>query len=271
MSDLEPADLIRIYPEIDFIVAEGDVSSRYMVSIHQAFYSFAASRVPEGATVLDAGCGTGFGTELLARRAARTIGIDSKDRLVEYAKANYVRDGLEFRVMDVCELDLPDASVDVVVADELLEHLPDHLPFLREALRVLRPGGTMICATVNRVHSFGTADDPLNRNHFREYDDADFRAEFASRFEDVELLGQGFSEAFDKYMNNSSARGIEWFLMKLNVKHRIPAAWRAKVRGMITGVAAERPPEEFEVTGRDVARSLYIVAVARNPKRSDGA
>ena len=56
----------------------------------------------------------------------------------------------------------------------------------------------------------------------------------------------------------------EWLLVKLNVKHRIPAAWRSRVRGWITGVRAdEAKPGEFQVTDRNVEDSLYIVALAR--------
>lgn len=267
LTPLTPEDLIRAYPEIDFLVAEGRVSSRYMVSIHQAFYQWAAEQLG-GGSVLDAGCGTGFGTHLLARRSSRAVGIDTKDKLLLYGREQYGREGLDFVRMDVDRVGFAGKSFDVVVADELLEHLPDHRPFMDHAVRVLRPGGSFICATVNRVHSFGTGDDPLNRNHFREFDAEDFRKELLQWFEEVELLGQGFSETFDRYMNNPSARGIEWFLVKLNVKHRIPARWRAWVRSKITGAPAdETTPEDFRVTDRDVERSLYLVAIARGPKR----
>jgi ubiquinone/menaquinone biosynthesis C-methylase UbiE len=260
---LTPEALIRAYPEIDFLVAEGRVSSRYMVSIHEAFYQFAAEQV-EGGSVLDAGCGTGFGTALIANRAETSVGIDLKDKLLRYGREQYGREGLEFVRMDVGRLGFADDSFDVVVADELLEHLPEHRPFLDEAARVLRPGGLFVCATVNRVHSFGTGDNPLNRNHFREFDAAEFRAELSGWFEDVRLFGQGFSEGFEHYMYDSKARGIEWLLVKLNVKHRIPAAWRSRVRGWITGVRADRAqPDEFRVSERDVEGSLYIVALAR--------
>lgn len=264
MSKLRPEDLLRIYPEIDFLVAEGTASSRYMIAIHEAFYDFAAGRL-DGGTVLDAGCGTGFGTSILARRAERAVGIDLKDKLLEYARQEYDRPGLEFRVMDAVDLAFDDGSFDAVVADELLEHLPAHRPFLDEAVRVLRPGGTFVCATVNRVHSFGqSADDPLNRNHFREYDAADFREELERWFVDVEILGQGMGGGFDRYVNNRSARGIEWLLLQLNVKHRIPAAWRAKIRSWLTGVDAQKIDSgSFSVGDRDVEDAVYLVAVAR--------
>lgn len=263
MPSLMPEDLIRAYPEIDFLVAEGDVSSSYMVSIHRAFYEFVASQV-DGGTALDAGCGTGFGTELMARRAERTVGIDLKEKLVRYGREQYGRRGLSYLVMDVDDLGFDDASFDVVVADEMLEHLPDHRPFLDEAVRVLKPGGLFLCATVNRAHSFPNGADPLNRNHFREFDAADFRRELGGWFGEVEVLGQGMSEVFRRYLQNRPARGIEWVLLQLNVKHRIPAAWRARVRTWITGARAEgTTPADFAVSDRDVPGSLYLVALAR--------
>jgi ubiquinone/menaquinone biosynthesis C-methylase UbiE len=233
-----------------------------MISIHQAFYQFAAEQI-DGGSVLDAGCGTGFGTELLAQRADHAIGIDLKQKLLRYGGDLYGRSGLDFMGMDAGKIGFGDESFDVIVADELIEHLPDHLPFMDEAVRVLKPDGKFVCATVNRVHSFGTAENPLNRNHFREYDATDFKKELERYFVDVEILGQGFSEDFEKYLHNPSARGIEWFLVQLNVKHRIPARWRAAVRSWITGVrAVDSTPEEFCVNGQDTERSMYLVAIA---------
>ncbi len=268
MPRVSPRDLLSAYPEIDFLVAEGRVSSSYMVSIHRAFYKFAAGQL-SGGRVLDAGCGTGFGTSLLAERADLTIGIDLKNLLLLYGEQQYGREGLELLVMDAGHMGFPDETFDAVVADELVEHLPEHRPFLEEAQRVLKRGGLFICATVNRVHSFGTGDNPLNRNHFREYDDVDFREELARYFERVEILGQGFGREFDRYMKNRYARAIEWALVRLNVKHRIPSALRARVRSTITGVRAdEAAADGFEVTDHDVRKSVYLVALAWKGKTS---
>ena len=103
--------------------------------------------------------------------------------------------------------------------------------------------------------------------NFREYDAADFKKELERYFGEVEILGQGFSANFRKYIHNPSARGIEWFLMQLNIKHRIPVAWRAAVRGWITGVrAVDSTPEEFGVNGQDTEQSMYLVAIARGKR-----
>ena len=236
-----------------------------MVAIHQAFYQFAAEHC-RGFHALDAGCGTGFGTAILARSAASALGVDCKDMLLRYGAAEYGKPRLRFAVMDVNRLGLPARSFDVVVADELLEHLPNHVPFLHEAVRVLKPGGLFICATVNPAHSFGNTDDPLNRNHYREFDTTAFRLELEGHFENVQLLGQGFGEGFEKYMRNRPARIIEWLLMRIRVKHRIPARWRAAVRSRLTGVkVSESTAEEFRVTDTGIDQALYLVALARRP------
>lgn len=266
MSELKPKDLIKMYPEIDFLVAEGNVSSRYMIAIHNAFYQFAAEQINGGA-VLDVGCGTGFGTLLLADKAEYAVGIDIKDKLIQYGMQKYQAGGLSFEVMDANKLEFQNESFDVVVINELLEHLSDHRPCLNEILRVLRPGGMLISATVNRKHTFGTADNPLNRNHFREFDAEGFTKEIGNYFEDIKLLGQGCGEDFHDFVQNKSARGIERFLMMLKIKHKIPASWRSRIRGWITGVHTNgKQPEEFPVSDNNVEKSLYLVAIARKKK-----
>lgn len=259
---LSPKDLIRRYPEIDFLVAEGNVSSQYMISIHKAFYQFAAEQTA-GGTVLDAGCGTGFGTDLVAHNADHAVGIDIKDKLLSFAKDTYIKSNLHFAVMEAGALGFPPDTFDVVIADELLEHLPDHIPFLHETVKVLKPGGKFICATVNRTHSFGSAEAPLNRNHFREFNAVEFKKELEKYFHTVSLSGQRAGGEFQQYMHTRSARLIEWFLLVLNIKHKFPPAWRSKVRSILTGVKADSvPPEKFRVTQDDVDSSLYLVAVA---------
>lgn len=266
MSLLSPKDLIRAYPEIDFLVAEGNVSSRYMVAIHEAFYEFASKHCR--GRVLDAGCGTGFGTHLLARNSDLAVGIDIKDKLVRYGKHVYRDPGLVFEVMDAIELGHLSTSFDVVVADELVEHLPEHTPFLTEAARVLRDDGLFICATVSRVHSFGTAENPLNRNHFREYDASEFRAELLKYFGSVTLFGQGFGSELRSYLKDPRTRGIEWLLTRLNIKHHIPAAWRSRVRSWLTGVEIDSADAgNYRVTDTDIEDAMYLIGLGRHPIR----
>jgi 2-polyprenyl-6-hydroxyphenyl methylase/3-demethylubiquinone-9 3-methyltransferase len=95
------------------------------------------------AQLLDIGCGGG----LLAPHVAgyRHVGVDLSERALEVA----ARHGVEPVLADAAALPFPDAAFDVVVAGEVLEHVEDLDRVVAEALRVLRPGGTVVCDTIN--------------------------------------------------------------------------------------------------------------------------
>ena len=98
--------------------------------------------------MLDVGCGPGTITIDLARRVApgRVIGIDRAEEALGQARAAAVDAGVDtvtFEIGDVYALDLPDASVDVVHAHQVLQHLTDPVAALREMARVCRPGGVI--------------------------------------------------------------------------------------------------------------------------------
>lgn len=99
-----------------------------------------------GLSVLDVGCGPGTITVDLARAVApgRVLGIDPAPDAVDAARAEARARGVdtvEFAVGDVYALDLPDASVDVVHAHQVLQHLADPVAGLVEMRRVCRPDG----------------------------------------------------------------------------------------------------------------------------------
>jgi methionine biosynthesis protein MetW len=98
-------------------------------------------------TCLDVGCGSGnsYAGEI-ARRATQWIGVDVSTNAVEAARAA----GLDARVIDdAAELPFPDASFDLVLCIEVLEHLFSPDQAASEILRVLKPGGHLVCSTPN--------------------------------------------------------------------------------------------------------------------------
>ena len=101
-----------------------------------------------GAVVLDIGCGPGtISTEMATRvTPGRVIAIDVSSDVVAKAAAHAAAAGvanIEFRVGDGYALDLPDASVDVVHAHQVLQHVSDPVAMLREMRRVCRPDGVV--------------------------------------------------------------------------------------------------------------------------------
>lgn len=98
-----------------------------------------------GGQLLDVGCGGG----LLAPHVHgyRHVGVDLSAAGLAVAAAH----GVEGVQADVSALPFADASFDVVVAGEILEHVTDLPATVAEALRVLRPGGSFVCDTINRT------------------------------------------------------------------------------------------------------------------------
>ena len=106
-----------------------------------------------GLDIVDVGCGAGTQTLMWAADGHRAQGIDISAPLIELARRRAEEGGLavRFHVGSATALDLPDASVDIVLVSELLEHLPQWQPCVDEALRVLRPGGVIYLSTTNRL------------------------------------------------------------------------------------------------------------------------
>jgi SAM-dependent methyltransferase len=157
---------------------------------HMARYIFAADFVKDK-TVLDAGCGSGYGTDFLASQGAKyALGIDISPEAIAYAQAHYQRDNLEYRVMDVTEPDLNDRSFDVIVAFELIEHLQNQERFLAEMARVLKNDGLFIISTPNReVYRLGLEPNPF---HTKEFNFEEFYQILSRYFYNVKVLAQDY-------------------------------------------------------------------------------
>jgi 2-polyprenyl-6-hydroxyphenyl methylase/3-demethylubiquinone-9 3-methyltransferase len=103
--------------------------------------------------VLDIGCGAGTQARLWAELGHRVRGVDINADLIEIARARAKESGLAltFEVGSATKLTVPDASMDVCLMPELLEHVSEWQPCLSEAVRVLRPGGVLYLSTTNAL------------------------------------------------------------------------------------------------------------------------
>jgi 2-polyprenyl-3-methyl-5-hydroxy-6-metoxy-1,4-benzoquinol methylase len=115
-----------------------------------AFFEFMGDL--SGKTVLDAGCGEGYNTRLLARSGARMTGVDISERMIELARQEEQREplGIRYEVASFSNLALfDDVSFDVVVSSMALMDGPDFEGAAREIHRVLRPGGALMFSIIH--------------------------------------------------------------------------------------------------------------------------
>ncbi len=160
-----------------FIPGHGGVQLAYE---HLHRYLF-AMRWATGKNVLDVASGSGYGAGLLAKVARRVWAVDIDDPTVTQARRT-TRDGnICFVNADGRHLPLQSGMIDLIVAFEVIEHIPDQEGLIQEIARVLRPGGLALISTPNKA-VYSDARKYVNPFHLREF----YRDEL------VELLRRGF-------------------------------------------------------------------------------
>ncbi len=145
---------------------------------HLARYRF-AEPLATGRRILDAGCGTAYGAELLAAAGAEVHALDRDRETVAQVRNTHPR--LRLVRGDCARLPFRDRSFDLVVAFEVIEHLRDWDDLIREAARILRPSGAFMVSTPNRAY-YNSGRERPNPFHVHEFDFAEFRAALAAYF-----------------------------------------------------------------------------------------
>jgi SAM-dependent methyltransferase len=154
---------------------------------HRSRYRF-AERFVAGKSVLDIACGTGFGTDMLARMGATHVtGCDAFPSAVLEARREFRSKEIRFVAADGTRLPFANASFDAVVSFETLEHIAQGEDFVRELRRVLRPGGTLLLSTPNVAI---TSQYPRNPFHLHEYTASELSELLSRYFRRVEIRGQ---------------------------------------------------------------------------------
>jgi len=141
---------------VDYYEAESvkpETVQRFRRIRDKALSLLARSRamIAESICVADIGCGTGTQSRLWAEQGHRVYGLDINEALVDIARRRAQQVGLDirFEVRSATELPYPDASMDVVLMPELLEHVAAWQCCLEEAVRVLKPAGVLYLSTTN--------------------------------------------------------------------------------------------------------------------------
>ena len=199
-------------------------SSPWLRNQHLARYRWAAAFAP-GLRVLDAACGTGYGSRILSEAGARKV--TSMDVSSDASGLGFVR-------ADATRLPAKKAAFDLYVSFETLEHVEDDRALLSEARRVLAPGGRFLCSTPNRDFlspGLTLRDRPRNPYHIREYSIAEFESLLGNVFASVKLFGQTwFSERHQRILARAGRMSnlLSIRLHQLSNLARLP--WESETR-----------------------------------------
>jgi SAM-dependent methyltransferase len=158
----------------------------YWFRRHLAVYEWIAARAG-GRRVVDLACGEGYGSAVLARTAARVVGVDANPEAFEHARAKYTAANLTFERNMV---ELWTGDVDCVVFLQTIEHVQDPDGLLGHVRDLIGPAGVAYVSTPNVLTLAPPgAERSGNPWHVREYRPEEYRALCARQFSRVELLG----------------------------------------------------------------------------------
>jgi SAM-dependent methyltransferase len=228
----------------------GIPEENYWFRRHEAAYEFALPLVA-GRSVLEIGSGEGYGTDLLATAAAHVVGIDYDELTAVHAGRRYRRP--RFVRANLAALPVRSSSIDVVVSLQVIEHVWNHGQFVRECLRVLRPGGLMFVTTPNRLTFSPGRDVPINLFHTREFT--------AAELDDL-LTGNGFTVESVLGLHAGSR------ISELDARYGSlvdaqlaapPGEWEPQLHADVAAVTTA----DFVVRAEDVDSSLDLVLLAR--------
>jgi 2-polyprenyl-3-methyl-5-hydroxy-6-metoxy-1,4-benzoquinol methylase len=129
---------------VDSIMNRYDVERR----LHVVFEQLLQDVSLKGTLLLDAGCGTGLFSREAARRGATVVSLDCGKNLLQETR----RKGIDLLVAgDAAGMPIGNATFDVVVSSECIEHTPSPRDTVRELVRVLRPGGWLVLTCPNAL------------------------------------------------------------------------------------------------------------------------
>lgn len=236
----------------------GLAEENYWFRRHEVVYQRLAGRCVDR-EVLEAGCGEGYGADLIADVARKVTALDYDEATVAHVRARYPR--VHIQHGNLAELPLADQSVDVVVNFQVIEHLWDQGQFVSECFRVLRPGGVFLVSTPNRITFSPGRDTPLNPFHTRELNAAELTELLHDAGFEVESMlgvfhGAGLAELDARHGGS---------IIEAQVQRAVAdAPWPEQLLADVAAVGID----DFDLTSateRNIDDSLDLVAIAVRP------
>lgn len=226
---------------------------------HRSRYRFAA-RFVSGKRVLDVASGAGFGMQMLRAAGACPVGVDyDQDALYEVRR---IEPQATLVHADATRMPFRDATIDVVVSFETLEHVPDAGAMVREIRRVLKADGCLVLSTPNR--GFGPRElHSTNPFHVREFSADELRDVLCASFSTVDVYGQRPTPHYRyvPYLMIDPHYEPSALLWKLQL--RLPLRVRERIALLVSGRPFYPDERQYTFDRDDTERAHALVAVAR--------
>ena len=161
---------------------------------------------------------------------------------------------MTFEKVTVPPLPFPDNSFDAVTTFHFIEHIHERALFIKECIRVLRPGGKLYITTPNTKMSLAR-----NPFHVYEYTFDDMQKEIAAFTKSYELLGLNGNDKVQQYYeeNGKFVRMIlKWDVLGLH--KRLPASWLTAPYNFITSIMRNKLKEKVEETAGITTRDFFL-------------
>ncbi|HHS13285.1 MAG TPA: class I SAM-dependent methyltransferase [bacterium] len=166
---------------------EGEIS--VVFSRHRYAYEYVQQFVKDK-IVIDAGCGTGYGCDILAKKAQSVYGVDYDSQAIAYCKKNYAAPNITFVEMDANSLDLAQ-RFDIAVTFQVIEHMPNLSKFVQQLKQLVKRNGMIFISTPNVKQP--QKDERANPFHFNEMNYTQFLKLISDNFSSFEILGVAYA------------------------------------------------------------------------------
>lgn len=231
------------------------------------------SRVSRGKKILDIGCGLGLGTIYIDQGNAKSVvGIDYSSDAIEEAKKTTNDKSITFLTMDATKLNFTKNSFDIVVAYEVIEHLPlnSYEKFIKETARVLDKKGVLYISTPNKLIWSPGREKPYNPYHTKEFTPSELSIILTKYFKSVKLSGIICNN--NKYKKNITKikKGLGFkiavFLTRLKLIQELSPYIPSRIKNKITNIDTlpVLNDEDFSFSEENIDQAEYLFAICNN-------
>lgn len=233
----------RIYPGQDTIAKEIEQE-------HIERYNFAANYLKKEWVVLDAACGSGYGTQILSKVVKKIVGIDVSKEAIVYAKNNFQSSDINFFKANLEEkLLFDDEYFDAIVSFETIEHLKKQELMIKEFSRVLKKDGLLIISSPDKKTITKTG--VKNPYHIKELSKKEF-INLVSKYFSIEgIFGQTkivilprWKKTIKDTIKKFDFLNLRKFILKSNLK-KLSKDFSAAAYGPITQIDFSDPPKYY--------------------------